>query len=292
VEAVERGQRAAINLTGVHHTEIVRGHEIATPGFLRPSQVFTVRLQVLPDARHPKKGPGRSPDGNFVLTELELSAAPKAEPQKVTKIGLMNPQADFSQKGLDIATAIDGKIVREENGWAIAPKQGLTHQACFDTCQPVGSEGGTILTFVLEQQFNSGEHTIGRFRISVAKTSGPILLDGVPPHIAAILACPADARDDQQKAELTQYFRSIDSDLKTRQQAVAESKKPRPVDPKLQGLRDRLAEVSRPLPIDPKLKQLQLDVELSTKQLANQRLTGAQDITWALINSPAFMFNR
>ncbi|MBI3463048.1 MAG: selenocysteine-specific translation elongation factor [Planctomycetes bacterium] len=55
VELVERGQRAAINLSGVHHREIVRGHEIATPGFLRPSQVFTVRLQVLPSSPWPVK---------------------------------------------------------------------------------------------------------------------------------------------------------------------------------------------------------------------------------------------
>ena len=49
-ESVERGQRAAINLTGVHHTEIVRGHEIAEPGYLKPSQVMSVRLHVLPSS--------------------------------------------------------------------------------------------------------------------------------------------------------------------------------------------------------------------------------------------------
>lgn len=54
-EAIERGMRAAINLTGVHHTEIMRGHEIATPGFLKPSQVFSVRLHVLPSSPWPVK---------------------------------------------------------------------------------------------------------------------------------------------------------------------------------------------------------------------------------------------
>jgi selenocysteine-specific elongation factor len=54
-DSVERGMRAAINLTGVHHTEIIRGHEIATPGYLRPSQVFTVRLHVLPSSPWPVK---------------------------------------------------------------------------------------------------------------------------------------------------------------------------------------------------------------------------------------------
>ncbi len=54
-ESIERGMRAAINLTGVHHTEIIRGHEIATPGYLKPSQVFTVRLHVLPSSPWPVK---------------------------------------------------------------------------------------------------------------------------------------------------------------------------------------------------------------------------------------------
>jgi selenocysteine-specific elongation factor len=49
-ETTTRGQRAAINLQGVHHTEIHRGHELATPGLLRPSRRITVRLSVLADS--------------------------------------------------------------------------------------------------------------------------------------------------------------------------------------------------------------------------------------------------
>ena len=32
------GQRAAINLAGVHHEDVLRGQELATPGFLAPSR--------------------------------------------------------------------------------------------------------------------------------------------------------------------------------------------------------------------------------------------------------------
>ena len=55
VEEVHRGMRAAINLAGVKHEEVVRGQELATPGYLTPSRVLTVRLHCLPDMVRPIK---------------------------------------------------------------------------------------------------------------------------------------------------------------------------------------------------------------------------------------------
>src|SRR6201997_3133689 len=54
-EEVHRGQRAAINLAGVHHEDVVRGQEVATPGYLVPSRVLTVRLHCLADIKRPIK---------------------------------------------------------------------------------------------------------------------------------------------------------------------------------------------------------------------------------------------
>jgi selenocysteine-specific elongation factor len=55
VEEVHRGMRAALNLAGVRHEEVVRGQELATVGYLVPSRVFTVRLHVLPEHPRPVK---------------------------------------------------------------------------------------------------------------------------------------------------------------------------------------------------------------------------------------------
>jgi selenocysteine-specific elongation factor len=55
VEEVHRGMRAAINLAGVHHEDVIRGQEIATPGYLLPSRVLTMRLHCLRDAKRPIK---------------------------------------------------------------------------------------------------------------------------------------------------------------------------------------------------------------------------------------------
>jgi selenocysteine-specific elongation factor len=55
VEEVHRGMRAAINLAGVHHEDVIRGQELARPGYLEPSRVVTVRLHCLADVKRPIK---------------------------------------------------------------------------------------------------------------------------------------------------------------------------------------------------------------------------------------------
>jgi selenocysteine-specific elongation factor len=55
VEEVRRGQRAAINLAGVRHEDVMRGQEVAAPGYLIPSRVLTVRLHCLADRKRPIK---------------------------------------------------------------------------------------------------------------------------------------------------------------------------------------------------------------------------------------------
>jgi selenocysteine-specific elongation factor len=53
VERLGRGTRAAINLGGVHHSEIRRGQELGAPGYLRASRVLSIEIQVSHDAPRP-----------------------------------------------------------------------------------------------------------------------------------------------------------------------------------------------------------------------------------------------
>jgi selenocysteine-specific elongation factor len=55
VDEVSHGQRAAINLASVPHETVHRGQELATPGYLIPSKVITVRMYALPEHRRPIK---------------------------------------------------------------------------------------------------------------------------------------------------------------------------------------------------------------------------------------------
>ncbi|MCQ8115604.1 hypothetical protein, partial [Vibrio parahaemolyticus] len=87
------------------------------------------RLEALADASLPAGGPGRAMNGNFVISELKLTAAPKADPKKVTNASLQNASADFSQDNWSVQGAIDGN---EASGWAVSPKFNESHWAIFE----------------------------------------------------------------------------------------------------------------------------------------------------------------
>ena len=74
--------------------------------------------------------------------------------------------------------------------------------------------------------------------------------------------------------------------------ALAKEKRPLPSDPKMDSLKAALVQAEAPIRQDPKLLGLRSDAKFSSEQVSNNRLTVAQDLAWALINSPAFLFNR
>jgi hypothetical protein len=96
------------------------------------------------------------------------------------------------------------------------------------------------------------QHTIGKFRVAVTSAKRPLNLETQPQNIAAILAVAPQARSDAQKAELVNHYRLLDADWVRLSRSV-----------------QAIAELAK-----------------------NERLAGAQDLAWALINSPAFLFNR
>ena len=140
----------------------------------------------------------------------------------------------------------------EGTGWAIHPQANKSHTATFETSKPIQVAGGTLLTFTLNQQFPDGKHLLGRFRLSVTTATAPFEKGALPAEVTAALAVAADQRTPAQKQTLTTYFRSLDA-----------------------GYRERMEAIAR-----------------SAEQLKNRRLLGAQDLAWALINNPAFLFNR
>jgi hypothetical protein len=64
-----------------------------------------------------------------------------------------------------------------------------------------------------------------------------------------------------------------------------------PEDAQVTALKTSISRLENPIPDDAALVQLRADFEQSKQQLEHLRVTAAEDITWALINSPAFLFN-
>ena len=54
-DEVHRGQRAAINLAGIHHDEVRRGQELATPGYLVPGRILTAEIALADTLTRPLK---------------------------------------------------------------------------------------------------------------------------------------------------------------------------------------------------------------------------------------------
>jgi mono/diheme cytochrome c family protein len=175
--------------------------------------ITAIRLEVLSDEGLPQKGPGRQDNGNFHLSEFRVSVAPKGGLGTNSTLALQNPSADFNQDGWTIAHAIDGKT---NTAWGIYPEVGKSHVAVFETKEDAGLDGGTALTFVLDQ-LHGGGHLIGRFRLSVTTAPRPVKAHPFPAKMMKILATAPEQRTEQDRIELAAFFRKqqIEDKLKT-----------------------------------------------------------------------------
>jgi hypothetical protein len=124
----------------------------------------SLKLEVLKDG---ESGPGRTPHGNFVLSEIEVFAAPLNAPDKAEAVKIARAEADFSQAKYDIADSIDGKL---ETGWAI-DQGNNAHQdrtAKFYFTKPAGFADGTHWTVKLHQNYGQ-QHVIGKLRLGIGE---------------------------------------------------------------------------------------------------------------------------
>ncbi len=215
----------------------------------------------------------------------------RAETAKLEKFALENAKADFSQDGYGVNTAIDGQRNDSGNGWAISPQINKPHTAIFEVKEQPKVDGRRLLKFDLDQRYKDNNHSIGRFRISVTSSPKPINF-GLPGNVTSIIAKAENERTEAEVAEITKYYKENNGDYKKLNDDLANAKKPRPADPKVAELEADIKEAEKPIPEDYRLAQLRKDATLSEQQKSQKRITAAQDIAWAIINPPAFLFNR
>jgi hypothetical protein len=253
------------------------------------TNITGVMLETLPDDALPRFGPGRSSDGNFVLSEIEARWSPGTNaPAEAIKFS--DARADFSQSDHPVAQAIDGKVEAGKNGWAVAGAPAIQrHTATFKFETSITSTNGATLRLTLIQHYGE-DLLLGHFRLYLTGSDNPLDF-GAPESVVLAARAPAGLRKPEQMAAIIDYFRAGDAEFWKRKQAVVKASDPLPLDPKLADLQNVLSKAELPIRIAPDLVQLREDAQASTQQTQNKRLTAAQDLTWALINSAGFLFN-
>ncbi|MDB5302159.1 MAG: hypothetical protein JWO87_3822, partial [Phycisphaerales bacterium] len=182
--------------------------------------ITALRIEALPDPRLPANGPGRAPNGNFVLTKLVLFASPKDKPEMAPPIEFKTARASFEQQGYPTVDVLAG---HNDHGWAILPNTGKPSAATFFTKEPFGAEGGSTLTLSLEHQFApAAQHSLGRFRIWVTSSQDPEATPTLPADLLADLKTAN--RNEKQRNALTAYFRTIAPSLQPARLRLAELK--------------------------------------------------------------------
>jgi mono/diheme cytochrome c family protein len=182
-------------------------------------EITAIRLEALPDDALPGKGPGRADNGNFVLTNVEITI--DGQPARIAKAS-----ADYSQNKHPVAHAIDADPVG--TGWAVHPNEGVPHQAVFALETPVKSAEPMTVSVKLEFRSRFARHMLGHFRLSATDSKTPHDAGGTPAAIVKILDTPLEKRTEKQRQELTTYFRQhFAGDITEADRALAKAKSAR-----------------------------------------------------------------
>jgi hypothetical protein len=175
-----------------------------------PANTTALRFEVLPDESLNGKGPGRSINGNIVLTEFKLLA--NGKPLKLKKAS-----ADFAQKDFPASYAIDGNPA---TGWAIDPEEGKPHHLIVELDQPLPP--GVGVTAVVEFHSRFASHQPGRFRLGATDSANPHGGQAIPDPIVKILSTPVDQRTADAGTQLRRFYRtSISMAFKSARDRIA-----------------------------------------------------------------------
>ena len=168
IESLEQGDDARLLEDGsVLFTAPGLDRSDVTVSFItKLTNVTQLRLEALTHDSLPNKGPGRTPHGNFVLSEITVSRTPLNGSAATEPVKIRSAKATAEQNEFPVGNAFDGKL---ETGWAIheaGKTLNANHSATFQFEKTMVLDSGTRITVRLQQQ-HGGNHTIGRLAISV-----------------------------------------------------------------------------------------------------------------------------
>ena len=150
--------------------------------------VTALRVEALADGSLPQGGPGAAANGNFLLGDLKITAAPAdgSAPAKAVKIVSARATHEQNKGVLSAAASFDGDS--RATGWAVdLGGIGKDNAACFRFDKPVDHPSGTVFTMTMK--FGDRDHALGLFRLTLSSSADPqpTGLVGPEPAIAAAL---------------------------------------------------------------------------------------------------------
>jgi len=146
------------------------------------------RLEALSDPKLPANGPGLGDNGNFVLTEFEVFAAPAGSPDKQQKVNIAKGKADFTQGGFNINQTFNGQT-RNQQGWAVAaPSYVLAPEARIADITTMIAAAITAAAAKVEGPIHIAGHSAGGHLVSRMACADAPLPAEVSGRIARVLS--------------------------------------------------------------------------------------------------------
>ncbi|MEZ6082297.1 MAG: DUF1549 domain-containing protein, partial [Pirellulaceae bacterium] len=169
-----------------------------------PAGVTGFRLEVIPDERLPRGGPGavyyEGPLGDFFLSEVSFS-------QGGQRHQVIEATQSFANGDNTAAKCIDGN---KQSGWSIDGGQRRRHVAVFRLAEPTAEASPLSISMLCERWYAPG---IGRFRWSY--TSEPVgQANDLPSDVAEALMTPRESWSPEQRSALMNAFLQHAPELK------------------------------------------------------------------------------
>ena len=189
------------------------------------SMITAVRIEALPhDSFGKPRQLARSVNGNFVLTDVQLSLID--EKKTASPLKIKQAVASFSQDNYPVANAIDANA---SSGWAVygsQPKPEVV-SALFILDEPVSVAAGNTIQLQLDHKSQYAGHNIGQFRLSVTENAEP-KLSGKAKYSALVrsaLRKTKEERTAKEQAELEKHYTTLDSTVTKAQAQLAKIEK-------------------------------------------------------------------
>jgi hypothetical protein len=183
---------------------------------LGPGTFSGFRLEALPDDSLPAKGPGRSANGNFVLSKFSVRAGTGGSS---APLELHSPKASFVQPGFTAAATLDAD---PESGWAIMGGTGKAQDITFQLVQPLVLDAPCTLTVKLEQSYTkTAAHLLGRFRLSTLR--GETVESLLTPELKRLVDTGSEKWTTEQKETIIDWIAFSDPQANAARLALLET---------------------------------------------------------------------